>query len=156
LRQGMRGEEHGCTLTVDHLCLKKSPELRGRHGIKAARRLVQQQYAWTMDHGTRKSQAMHLSRGKSSHLAVDKFGHAHQLGQFLDSPGSFRVEQIVHGGEEIQVRARGKTAIEAAVGSRVKSKLRTYVRSLPLHVITRDAHTTAGWHQQGCQDSQQG
>ena len=55
-----------------------------------------------MNHGPRQTQAVHLAGGKGPYLAVDERAHPHEVGQFFEAAGRFGVEQIVHGGEEVE------------------------------------------------------
>ena len=100
-----------------------------------------------------RAQAMDLAGGKGPHLAVDECAHAHQFGQFFEAPGSFGVEQIVHGGEELQIFARGEAVVEAAVGGGVKAKLGADMRALAFDIVSGDAGAAARRHQQSGQNA---
>ena len=152
-RQGVRGEKNGRAVAFHQLSFQKPAEFGGGDGIETARWLIQQQHAGTVNHGPRQSQAMDLAGGKGPHLAVDECAHPHQFGQFFKPPGRFRVEQIVHGGKEVKIFARGEPFVEAAVGGGVKSKLGADLRTLPFDIVSGDAGAAARRHQQGGQNA---
>src|ERR1700686_543677 len=110
----------------------------GGPGTQTAGRLIEQQHAGTVDHGPSQAQAMHLPGREGPHLAVDECRHAHQLSQFFETSGRFGVEQIVHGGEELKVLARGEAIVETTIGGGVKPKLGADVRALAFHVVSGD------------------
>ena len=140
-------------MAFHQLALQKPPELRRRHRIQAAGRLIQQKHAGPMDHRPRQPQAMHLAGGKRPHLAIDECGHPHEFGQFFNTPGRFGIEEIVHGGEELEILASGKPLVEAAVGGGVKPKLGAYLRTFPFHVVTGNPGAAPRRHQQGGQNA---
>src|SRR5260370_35782882 len=114
LSEVMCGEQNRCLLPGQSA--DRGPEVGRGGGVEAARRLVKQKHAGTLDQSARDPESLvHAAR----ELHDQRVGLLFEAGiaeNLFDPPTSFVARDFVEGGEEIKVLTGGETGEERALG----------------------------------------